>query len=148
MAVSGQRKVQFQVEYNYLFGLKETGIWEINDELKGFDINLTAMYNVNPRFAIGVGVGAEKLKTPNYTIIPVFAKATYALIKKHKSPYRYTKLGYSIGTEYSNSGVLFNPGIGYRWQLRKNFGIDFLLGYHLQNVQFEFIEMSDPETAV
>ncbi|MDR2969490.1 MAG: hypothetical protein LBV32_07805 [Tannerellaceae bacterium] len=138
----GEDKFHIHLDYNYLLGLYEKGAFlGGKSKLSGFDIHLAGMYDINKRLSLGAGVGVEKLANPWYTIFPVFAKALYSPLSTTDKPYVFTKLGYGIGTEYSNAGLLFNPGVGYRIMFRKHFGINFMLGYHLQSVRYDvFIE--------
>ena len=117
-------------------------MWTQTTELSGFDISISGMYDFTKRLSAGIGVGTEKLNTPNYTIIPVFVKVTYSPIRSTESPYIYTRLGYGIGTKYSNAGLLFNPGFGYKLKIRKHFGLNFMLGYHLQSIRYEMLSHS------
>jgi hypothetical protein len=144
----GQDKFHVHLDYNYLAGFYEKGdLWTIKSGLSGFDINLVGMYNVSDRLAAGAGIGAEKLYgPPEYTLFPVFAKVTYAPLRRTAKPYVFTRLGYAFGTKISNPGLLLSPGIGYTCMLRKRFGFNFMLGYHLQSVRYDmFFEIDNGE---
>ncbi|MDR1203723.1 MAG: hypothetical protein LBL58_19105 [Tannerellaceae bacterium] len=139
-----QDKFHVHVDYNYLLGLYEKGdFWTIKSDLNGFDVNIAGMYDFNERLSAGIGIGAEKLNTPEYTIFPVFAKVAYSPIRSTEKPYVFTRLGYGIGTKISNPGFLFNPGIGYKLMLRKHFGFNFMLGYHCQSVRYDIVVYND-----
>lgn len=146
VAISIQAKDKFSIhlDYNYLYGLKEKGdLWNLNSDLNGFDINISGMYDLNKRLSAGIGIGIEKLYDPAYTVLPVFVKITYSPFKLSDKPYVYTKIGYGIGTKISNAGVLFNPGFGYKIKFRKHFGINFMLGYHLQSIRYDIVTIDE-----
>jgi hypothetical protein len=143
--ISAQNKFHFHLDYNYLLGFyEESYFWTIKSRLKGFDLSITEMYDINKRLSAGIGVGVEKLYEP-YTIFPVFAKVDYSPIRSTEKPYVYAKLGYGIGTKISNPGLLFNPGFGYKLKLRKHFGLNFTLGYHIQSIRYDIVYYSEGE---
>lgn len=137
-------KFHFHIDYNYLWGLHEKNNLEnIESGLNGFDLNISGMYNINKRLSTGIGIGVEKLYNPMYTIFPIYAKIVYNPFLSTERPYIYSKLGYGIGTEVSNAGLLFNTGVGYKHMFRKHFGINFMVGYHLQGIRYEAIDYSE-----
>jgi hypothetical protein len=140
----GEDKFHIHLDCNYLSGLYEKGaFFSSKSGLSGFDLNLAGMYDINKRLSVGAGFGVEKLAKPWYMIFPVFAKALYSPLRTTDRPYVFTKLGYGIGTGYSNAGLLFNPGVGYRIMFGKHFGINFMLGYHLQSVRYDICIYED-----
>ncbi len=144
----GQNKIIYQVEYNHLFGIRETGVWDIERGLNGFDINVTSLYNVNESLALGLGIGALQLRSPEYTMVPIFTKAVLAPFKRDKRPFLYTKLGYSVGISNSKGGFLINPGVGFRVQMLENISLDFLLGYCLQTINVYLTEPFDSSKVI
>lgn len=144
--IKGQDKFNIHVDYSYLYGFLENGdLWEINSGLNGFDINISGMYDINKHLSAGAGIGVEKLYDPSYTVFPIFMKVDYYPFKSTRKPYIYTKFGYGIGTEISNAGILFNSGLGYEINFLKHFGVNFMLGYHLQSIRYEIITFYEPE---
>lgn len=142
--VCGQDKFHVHLDYNYLFGFYEkSDFWSIRSGLNGFDLNIAGMYDINKSLSVGMGVGAEKLYDPSYTILPVYAKVAYSPIQANERPYVFAKVGYGIGTGISNAGLLLNTGLGYKLQLRKLFALNFLLGYHLQSIRYDLTYYSD-----
>lgn len=141
----GQKSFHFQFEYNYLHGFYEKNLfWDKKSGMSGFDFNLTGMYDFSERVSVGAGVGIEKLyEFPTYTIFPVFSKITYSPLRQTVNPYIYTRIGYGIGTNISNPGLLFNPGIGYKLRIRKHFNLNFMLGYHLQAIRYDVVMYDD-----
>ncbi len=147
-SVYGQEKFHIHLDYNYLLGFYEKSYFgTIKSGLNGFDVNIAGMCDFNKRLSAGIGVGAEKLYDPSYTILPVvFAKITYSPIRTTEKPYIYTKLGYGIETGISNAGLLLSTGLGYKFQLRKRFALNFMLGYHLQTIRYDITYYSDEGT--
>ena len=39
----------------------------------------------------------------------------------------------------------FNSGLGYEINFLKHFGVNFMLGYHLQSIRYEIITFYEPE---
>jgi opacity protein-like surface antigen len=141
--ISAQNKFHIHLDYNYLLGFYEkSDFLTTKSGLKGFDLSITEMYDINKRLSAGIGVGLEKLYEP-YTIFPVFVKVDYSPIRSTEKPYVYAKLGYGIGTKISNAGLLFNPGLGYKLKLGKRFGLNFTLGYHLQSIRYDMVYYSE-----
>ncbi|GHT30116.1 hypothetical protein AGMMS49574_08820 [Bacteroidia bacterium] len=138
---NAQDKIHIHLDYNHLFGVYEkSDFWSINGteySLSGFDLSLTGMYSFNKRLSAGLGVSAEKLYNPSYTIFPVYAMVTYAPLKNYLNPYIYTKVGYGIGTKISNPGLILSPGIGYMLKFRDHFALNFNLGYHLTQIKYD-----------
>jgi len=145
--IYGQKKVNICVDYDYLVGLNEKGdFWNIKSGLNGFDLNLSGLYNFSNQLSAGVGIGVEKLYDPSYTIFPIFTKVTYSPFKSFLKPFVFAKIGYGIGTKISNSGLLFNPGFGYKFQLSKCLGLNLAIGYHFQSILFDIVTYSEDGT--
>lgn len=149
VSTNAQNKLHFGLDWSYLQGVSEKGdLWHIKSGLSGFDLSLTGMYDINKRLSAGIGVGVEKLYDPAYTIFPVFTKIVYSPLRSSEKPFIFTKIGYGIGSNISNAGFLFNPGLGYKFPLRQHFAICVLLGYHLQSVRYEINSYSSVASVV
>lgn len=134
-------KFNFEIEYNYLFGVSEKGkFWDFNRsdaKMYGNSIRLKGIYNINPIFSTGLGVGSQVLENPRYSTIPVFALIEVRPFHTYMSPYLFSNIGYSISTDYTNGGLLTDLGIGYKKMFRKHFGLDFRIGYNLTQIRYD-----------
>ena len=114
-------------------------------------------YHLDPKFAVGIGVGADFYEE---TYIPIVADIRYYLRTSKFTPFAYLQIGHSIAAEgtisqpvydytYSiwprpniddvepKGGFLINPGIGVKNMFSEHFGIIFSVGYRYQKLSYE-----------
>lgn len=76
---------------------------------------------ISPTLSVGLGVGLENHDNPNFNVLPIFLDARAYLTDDAQSLYTFLDVGPTIrlgGDESGlNKGVIFNFGIGYKFQL-------------------------------
>ena len=129
-----ETKFHVTLDYHYNFGLATKEKWWNNGErLGGHSLHLTALYNITPRIATGIGIGADRYTHPGFNTIPVYGTFRYSPIAKIPKGYLYTNLGYGcFANEAISSGWMWDLGIGYTKMFRKHFGLNFQIGYNLK----------------
>ena len=133
-AVKKEPKFHVALDYHYNFGLATKEKWWNNGErLGGHSLHLTALYNITPRIATGIGIGADRYTHPGFNTIPVYGTFRYSPIAKIPKGYLYTNLGYGcFANEAISPGWMCDLGIGYTKMFRKHFGLNFQIGYNLK----------------
>lgn len=91
-------------------------------------------YNVNNRFAVGVGTGLsfyEKL------LIPLFVDAKFLIIKPKKfTPFVECGVGYSFAPDkHANGGFFLSPSVGVQYSLPHERKLFLVLGYEVQKLE-------------
>ncbi|MCF2576125.1 hypothetical protein I6E18_08075 [Phocaeicola barnesiae] len=129
-----ETKFHVTLDYHYNFGLATKEKWWNNGErLGGHSLHLTALYNITPRIATGIGIGADRYTHPDFNTIPIYGTFRYSPITKIPKGYLYTNLGYGcFANEAISSGWMWDLGIGYTKMFRKHFGLNFQIGYNLK----------------
>ncbi|MEX0660391.1 MAG: hypothetical protein WEA58_10950 [Balneolaceae bacterium] len=102
-------------------------------------------YRFTPQFSVGAGIGITPYNDP-LTLIPFFIDFNLQLLEANTSPYIFLKTGYNFslhhdedaGIDDHTGGLLFNPGAGIQFNLRKGFGWYINAGYNIDNSYFEF----------
>ena len=99
----------------------------------------TADIQASSRVYYGVGAGLEKFNEE--TFIPIFASFKGMLKKKDNTPFLTAQLGYAIASNqkyshYANyrfdGGVLFSPGLGYKFAVGDVFSLLCSINYKHQ----------------
>ncbi|OAV71118.1 hypothetical protein Barb4_00867 [Bacteroidales bacterium Barb4] len=114
--------------YNHVFGVSAY-------TEGGFYFNFAGIYDVNRRLSAGAGINAEKIKF-RHSAFPVYGTVRYSPLNNHLEPYVFANIGYAVGSDISNPGILFIPGIGYKVMLRKHFEFNFTLNYSLRGYNY------------
>lgn len=91
-----------------------------------------------PELFIGTGTGFDIY--PNGAMVPLFVSIRSDFIRARVTPFIVTNLGYSWGwindVEGSDwGGLMFEPGIGVRFNFAKYFGMNITTSYRLQKAQ-------------
>lgn len=137
-----QSKFNFFLDYHYQLGVSEKGEYgtlKKNNHMYGNSIHLSFMYNFTKQLSAGVGVGADRYENPGYNTFPIFASAHYSPLKHLTDLYTYTNIGYAvIDKQTTNTGLMWDLGIGYKKMFRPHFGLNFQIGYNLK--QFRDID--------
>lgn len=111
-----------------------TGIDMSKPSSTPFVWQVTGHYNLNSRFAVGVGTGLafyEKM------LIPLFADAKFLIIKpKRFTPFLQCGVGYSFAPDkHANGGFYLNPSVGMQYTLPKDRKLFLALGYESQKLE-------------
>jgi hypothetical protein len=85
-------------------------------------------YQMNRYFIAGAGAGASFYQ--NGTQVPVFLHIRYSFILQAISPVLLADGGFLFGTQ-AQAVLFINPGLGIRYSLNQNFGINFATGVYL-----------------
>ncbi|NDV57709.1 hypothetical protein [Bacteroides sp. 519] len=146
-------KVQFVLDYHYNLGIIERGdLYNINRSdyhMYGNSLRLSALYNLNPKLALGAGIGLDRYEAIGHNTLPVFATCYYSPLTKLPRAYVYSNLGYAIGNEtHFTRGMLFDLGIGYRKMFKKHFGLNFQIGYNLKQFRGDRLNWWDTDEIV
>ena len=140
-----ETKFHVTLDYHYNFGLATKEKWWNNGErLGGHSLHLTALYNITPRIATGIGIGADRYTHPDFNTIPIYGTFRYSPITKIPKGYLYTNLGYGcFANEAISSGWMWDLGIGYTKMFRKHFGLNFQIGYTIPQKALQKIKMQN-----
>lgn len=111
-----------------------TGIKMSEPSSTPFEWQVTGYYNINKRFAVGVGTGLsfyEKL------LIPLFVDAKFLIIKPKKfTPFVECGIGYSFAPgKHANGGGYLNPSVGVQYTLFQDKKLFLSLGYEVQKLE-------------
>ena len=97
-------------------------------------------YRIIPQLFVGGGTGIRADFYWEAFYIPVFADVRYTILKRNISPIVGMKIGYSF---LELQGICFNPGVGCRFGLSRNFALNISLNYQLQQAEMEWRYNSD-----
>lgn len=127
------------IDYRYCLGIREQMIdrelYIAEYDMHNYYLQLTAIYQITPQIATGIGISAGMAEYHKLYTFPVFATVRFSPIKSHTPLYIFTDLGYTIPCKDKRSmpqGWIWNTGIGYRWMFRKHFGLNFQFSYFMQ----------------
>ncbi|MBR3951425.1 MAG: outer membrane beta-barrel protein [Bacteroidaceae bacterium] len=145
------------VDFRYSWGLSETLVDnDLNlqaNPANSLSIALNCLYEFTPQIWAGIGVntninnhGLTILENNSTTQMPIMQLAPYLTmryrpISSHLNAYLFTDLGYAIpfktseGIQTFSNGVMWNIGVGYSYMFKKHFGLNFNVGYYLQQIQ-------------
>ena len=141
------------VDVKYSFGLCEDDFnFNRYDNTNSLGIALSGLYEFNPQIWAGVGVltninnrGMTIVDGASITQQPIMQFAPYLTFRyrsyKHLNLYLFTDLGYAIpfktstGIQTFSEGVMWNAGVGYSLMFAKHFGLNFTVGYNLQQIK-------------
>jgi hypothetical protein len=139
-----QNDARFHVEldYGYHAGLSESlnhYNFKSQGTLGGHSLTINALYNIRPDMTVGVGYGLTRF-TRRYqgdnNTMPLYATFRYRPLATHRAFYAYTDLGYTLLNDRENhnftGGFLGGIGVGYQLMFKRHFGLNFKLGYGIQ----------------
>ncbi len=154
-ATPNPSKLFYRVEIGVLKGNSD------NSQDAPFSLTGSLNFQVDPKFSVGLGLGAEFLKE---SYMPVFANFEYKFRNTASSPYLFLHAGYEVPLESSNQiyydvypmwydympwnyvitpsefdckgGVLINPGVAYQQMFSRNFGMSFAVGYQFHRLNY------------
>jgi hypothetical protein len=143
----GQNNTKFHVEldYSYQLGLGEhlhDYDYHFSGSLGGHALTVNMLYNITPALTTGIGIGLSRYTSEYYSddnTMPLYASLRYRPIRSCRSFYTYTDIGYALLGDGKNSdnsnftgGMLWNFGAGYQLMFHRHFGLNFKIGYNLQ----------------
>lgn len=157
-----QNDARFHVEldYGYHAGLSESlnhYNFKSQGTLGGHSLTINALYNIRPDMTVGVGYGLTRF-TRQYggdtNTMPLYATFRYRPLAGHRALYAYTDLGCTLlnnsDSHNFSGGFLGGIGVGYQLMFKRHFGLNFKLGYAIQqfaNSEIVFInEKKDDKT--
>lgn len=111
-----------------------TGIDMSTPSSTPFSWQVTGHYNLNNRFAVGLGTGLsfyEKL------LIPLYADVKFMIIKPKKiTPFLECAAGYSFAPDKdANGGFFLNPSVGVQYSIHNDKKLFLALGYEIQKLE-------------
>lgn len=144
--VSGSElnKFQFGADYLHSFGLVENGLgMTFTDGMHSNAIRFSGLYNINPLFSAGIGVGVEVYE-PHRSSLPIYASGRWRPLQKPLLDdfYVLMNMGYSVSMDDDHiltSGFLGEAGIGWQKMLRRHFGLNLQFGYQLKQFHLDTV---------
>lgn len=133
-AVKKEPKIHVILDYHYNFGLAtREKWWNDGEQPGGHSLHLTALYDIIPRIAAGIGIGADRYTHPGFNTIPIYGTFRYSPVPCIPKGYVYTNLGYGcFANDAIAPGWMWDLGIGYTKMFRRHFGLNFQIGYNLK----------------
>lgn len=104
-------------------------------------INLETNYFFNNTFAVGLGLGYEKINQPEFSYIPIYLNLIGNLDEEFYINFQF---GAHKG-DVDHSGFLFRGGLGYRVPIIHLLRANFILVYSFQNMYKSFENSGRPE---
>lgn len=135
-------RFHMELDYGYNLGFTEkiNGYnYDSQGKLGGHALTINALYNIRPDMTVGVGYGLSRF-TREYNgdsnTMPLYATFRYRPLSTHRALYAYGDLGYTLFNDSKNhnftGGMLGGIGVGYQLMFKRHFGLNFKLGYGLQ----------------
>ena len=115
----------------------------LEDNTKIYGVNTEVNYFFNTNFAIGLGLGYEKLTQPKIIYNPLYINFLGVFYEDNNSMYTKFNFGGHIG-KVDKQGFLFRWGLGYRVHIYKNLSSNFEMTYSYQNL-YKTFEKSERE---
>lgn len=144
LTASAQNDARFHLEldYSYHLGLSEKmhGVdGKMTGSRGGHALTINALYNIRPDMTVGVGYGLSRFTRENYgdnNTMPLYATFRYRPFANHRGLYAYTDQGYTLLNDKEGhnftGGYLGTIGVGYQLMFKRHFGMNFRLGYNIQ----------------
>ena len=135
-------RFHMELDYGYNLGFTEkiNGYnYDSQGKIGGHALTINAIYNIRPDMTVGVGSGLSRC-TREYNgdnnTMPLYATFRYRPLATHRALYTYGDLGYTLFNDSKNhnftGGMLGGIGVGYQLMFKRHFGLNFKLGYGLQ----------------
>lgn len=141
---NAQSKFSFSLDYHHLKGITEKNDLHIkNADSYGNSLHFTAFYRAIPQLDLGAGIGADRYEYLGFNTLPVFAALRYYPLNKLPETYIYSNAGYSIKTDNTYEGALFDIGIGHQWSFSRRWSINIQLGYNLKQIRHAYPQYDD-----
>lgn len=106
-------------------------------------------YFISPSISLGLGIGLDGHHKPNFSTLPIFLDARAYFSDEGNSVYSYIDIGPTLKFGGDNSefrkGVLFNFGIGYKFNVANNLFLvsDLFYSHKTVSLTDEGISTSD-----
>lgn len=135
-------KFHMELDYAYHLGLTEklSGYnYKSEGKLGGHALTLNALYNLKPNMTVGAGFGLSRFKREyngdSFTM-PLYATFRYRPLASHLPFYAFTDVGCTLFNRDDNhnftGGLMGTIGAGYQLMLKRHFGLNFKVGYNIQ----------------
>lgn len=90
------------------------------DKSVAYSLQTINGYFFSPYFSVGLGIGLDGYKNPNYNTLPIFIDLRTYLDDDKSSPYIFLDYGMLAKIENgTNNGNMFNIGVGYKVPINK-----------------------------
>lgn len=136
IAIKGQSRFHFDIDYHYNLGLCENIMGETlkrsQYKMGGNSIQFTPRYDITRQWSAGIGIGLSRYTNLDYNTMPVYATVRYKAMEKVPNLYIFTDLGYALKVGDFTKGFTGNIGIGYTHMFKKHFGLNFQIAYNLK----------------
>jgi hypothetical protein len=129
---------QTEINYSPGIGLIEYGNNSIRNSINFIGFRTVNGYQLNQHFSFGIGIGIDNYK--DETFLPVTADIRMTLLKGKASPVFTWNVGYAVGLNNIQGGVIFNPQIGIKTFISKNVAYLFNLGYKSLGQEITYID--------
>jgi hypothetical protein len=98
-------------------------------------MHVTAGYRIIPQLFLGVGTGMELYTNGN--MLPIFFNVRTDFVKARVTPFFSANIGYAFGWVNNAEGgdwggIFIEPGIGFRFNISKSFGLNLSSSYKFQ----------------
>lgn len=136
--VSLRDKLHFDLAYNFSYATSQRIYGRKYDRdtytMDGVTWKFTVRYDVSRQWSAGLGMGASWYSGPHLETFPVYATVQYKPFKKIDNLFAYSDIGFSAKlSDSDHHGFNGGIGIGYRWKLKRRFGINFTAGYEFRD---------------
>lgn len=107
---------------------------QLNKSGNGTEISTINGWYINPKLAIGLGIGVTSYINPTVSFYPVFTNIHYYFLNQIKTPFVFTNIGYNIEFDsFLKGGLLYEAGLGYNLKIGKKIALTPEIAYKTQN---------------
>lgn len=94
------------------------------------------VYQINPRFTVGMGVGLHSYGPGHLLLLPLFVDGRMHFPQRKWTPFVSLDAGYALSLQSdARGGVLVNPAVGGRIPFAENAALSLSIGYRWQGNQ-------------
>lgn len=133
---NAEKKIHFNVETSYLFGIKESTDYCTYERdswnIYGLSLHLSTMWNFSRFLSAGAGVGLDRYNNPGYNTLPIFIALQSSPFNSVENFHAFANFGLCVNSKTFSGGEMLELGIGYKFRIKKEFGISFRFGYNLR----------------
>jgi hypothetical protein len=119
-----------EINYGDGIGDVKAGNNTLENDDYSFGFIIVNGYQLNEHLSLGIGIGIDKYK--NTTLMPITFDARATFLKGKTSPVFIANVGYALGLDDVNGGLVINPQIGIKTYISKNVAYLFNVGYKWQ----------------
>lgn len=105
-------------------------------------------YRITPAFYLGIGFGFNIYKLNTVSDTPLFLRSSYTFSKSKFSPYISNDIGYTLPffIQLIAKGYYINPSVGVRCKLKKMPTVDLSVGYRVQQLNQQYLDVFVDQT--